>query len=807
MRAWISDTRVAIRGLRRSRAFTLVALATFSMALALNIVMFSVLNAIRHPELPYRDPAGIVSITEAYARYGWTQQPTSLAALFDLRSDSRSFTAVAVYSQRRVSLSDGGAVRLAAAVVSSNLWSTLGVEPVSGRGFTAADDERGAPATVMIGHRIWVERFASAPDIAGRTVTVDGTPRTIVGVMPAGLRFPEAEDLWLPLSTVLERDASAASARDARGWGMIARLRPGVSVSQVNAELRIFGARTARAYPQTNDGWTIGAMPIAEESFAATGSFFGALQAAALLLAVIMCSNLGNLLLARGEQRRREMAIRTSLGAPRARLLWLALSECLVLAAVAVAIALVVAAWGIQLVPLAIPEAVPFYIRFRIDAAVVLFAGTVAGTTALVAGLGSAIRAARAAPSGVLTAAALSIAGAPRAGRLRSAFLFVQMCVASALLASTFVVALGVVRFHRMDLGFDPSNTLMTEVPLSAGAYERSEARRRFAATMVDRLAAVPGVDAAAVSSPLPLAAAAGTRTRVERDGETSAAAEFSDSYIAATPAYFRAVGIPVLKGRAFSVADGPGAEPVTVINVEAAQRLFGDADPVGRRIRFGRTFDTRAWRTIVGVVPNITLQPMDPEVEPRLYVPFDQDSGRFLTIAVRAAGAPERLASSVVDAVRVIDPDLATETPATADQRLANALWPIRFFNGFAAVSALFGMVVAAAGVYGLSRYLTLARTREIGVRLALGATPRDIGVLIVRQSSIPVIGGVAAGLACSVAISALLNQMLVGVPPFDPLALGVAAAALFATAIAAVGLPARGAVRVEPVVALRQE
>lgn len=800
------DLLLTVRGLFRAPAFCAVAVVTLAIGLAVNIVTFSLLNAIRHPVLPYIEPERLVAVSEAYAPNGWTQNPTSLATAIAVASEANTFDRVGFYSQRRVSLADAGTpVRLAAAVVSSSLWTTLGVAPVLGREFVAAEDGPGGAAAVIISDSLWRGRFGGDPAALGSRVTVDGVPRTIVGVMPPGLRYPEAEDLWLPLGSVLAADPLAAQQRDARAWGMVARLRPGTSIVQARAELRGISARAADAYPLSNAGWRLEAIAVPDETFAATGAFFGALQGVGALLVLIMCANVGNLLLARGERRRRELAIRASLGASRGRLTLLLMLEAILLSTAAAVLALIAAGWLVQFVPGAVSEAIPFYVRFRIDAAVVLFAFAAAASTAVVAGLASALRVTRHDPFPLLTRSASSLVAAPHAGRLRALLLFGQTAVAGALMTSTLVLGFGLMRLQHIDLGFEPHNTLSAEVPLPSASYGATPAVAAFVDRLLERLRATAGVEAAAVSAALPAVRPSGSAGAVE---DARASGDIGlDSYASVSPDYFAAAGIRVVAGRAFVETDRAGAERVAIVNEEAARRLFGTESALGRRLRFGRTSDDRPVRVIVGVVRNTTLQPLDPEIDPRLYVPFAQDPGRQITLTLRTHGAPERLAHAVSEAVSSVDATLAIDAPLSGDQRLAAAVWPVRFFNTFATISSVFGVLIAGAGVYGLTRYLAIARTREIGLRMALGAdVPAVIG-MIVRQTGIPIAAGLGCGLAGSIAISQLLATVVLGVKPFDASALSLAAAVLLFAAAAAVGFPALRAARISPVDALRSE
>jgi putative ABC transport system permease protein len=805
----MNDVVATVRGLRRAPGFSLTAIGMLSAAMAANSVMFSVINAVARPELPYRDASRVLSISEAFQPYGWTDVPTSLATYDDLRQSS-SYRDVAVHSQRRVSYADGQAAptRLQAAVVSSNLWRTLGVAPAIGRDFSAEDDRPGGAQPILIGHRVWRERYGQNPSVLNTPVVVDGVPRRIAGVMPEGFRFPETEDMWLPLGTALDSATPRREPRDVRAWRVVARLNPGATIESVRVDLASLSSRLADEHPPTNRGWTLSAVPIARESLVATGTFFGALQAGAFLLLLLMCGNLGNLLLARGEQRRRELAIRSTLGASRPRLVAFVLYEGMILSIVAAGIALLVASWCVRLLPAAMPESIPFYIRFRIDPAVVAVTTLLALAIAAAAGAGSALRVPTRDPARVIASGASTLVSATGTGRLRSTFLFLQTALAAALLASTFLVASVFRHFNQVDLGFDPRNTLLVELPLPAGTFSSAEAIGAMASQLLNRVATLPGVRAAAISAPQSIAVAGppGDRLTVEVAG-TAPADVPVESYLSVTSDYFAASGMHLLRGRGFTPVDRDGAEPVVVLNAEAARRLFGDADPLGQRVRFGRTGDLRFWRTVVGTVANTIVQPMDPEVEPRLYVPFAQDPGRALTIVLRSAGDPEPLARSVSQALNEAAPSLAHETPITAERRLYVALWPLRFFNGFAGGLAAFGILVAGMGVYGLTRYLTLARTREIGLRLALGARSPAIVRLIAMRSGVPVAAGLGAGLAASLAISNLLRHVIAGVPAFDPLALSLAACCLVAAAVLSIGIPAWRATRIEPVAALKNQ
>jgi len=801
------DLIVTARGLARARGFTLLALTMLFMGLTANTVIFSILHAVAHPELPYASPDRIVSVTEAYAPYGWVDTPLSLATVMDLRQ-ARLFSDVAAHTQRRVSYADGehAPVRLRAAIVTANTWRAVGVSPVMGRSFDDGDDRSGRVHGVTIGYRLWRDRYGLAPDILNRSVTVDGIARPVIAVMPEGFLFPEAEDLWLPLGTVLDTTPGALDDREGRAWRTVVRLVDGQSVESANGALRAVSARLATEYPSSQSQWRLSAVPVTREALAATGTFFGAMQAGALLLVLLLCANLGNLWLARGEARKRELAIRSALGASPSRLRALLLLEPILLCLAATAAALVVSAWVVTSIPLLIPEFIPFFIRFRIDGGVIMFSAATGLVSAVLTGAASAFRP-PATLAGTLAGTASTLSGTLRAGRTRAGFLFAQTALAAGLLTSTFVVAGGLRHAARVDLGFDPANRLELELPLPPDRARDPDELQRFVRDLVERLGAHPGVDAVAIASPIALEAPhrGHATVAVDRDVQDLSRDAAPTISLAVTADYFKAEGVQLVRGRAFSAGDRSGAEPVVILNAEAARRFFGAADVIGRRIAFGRSGETRRWRSVVGVAADTVQHPLDPEVEPRLYVPFAQDSGSHLNVTIRSRHAPNRLAREISSAVHALDPSLAFEAPITGQRRLDMALWPLRFFSGFAACLAVMGLLVASAGVYGLARYLTLAGTRDIAIRLALGAHPRAIATLLMVKTGMPLVAGLLTGLTVSVPVAAALPHVVAGVPAFDAAPVIAAAVVLGAVAAAAITLPARRAMRIEPSEALR--
>jgi predicted permease len=800
------DFTTAARTVWRSKGFALTAVVTLALGLGVNIVAFSLLNAVRRPQLPYLDLPRLVSVTAGYAPNGWVRHPLSLAAFLDIRRDATTLAPLAAYCQRRVSFaSDRSSTRVAASLVSSNLWETLGVAPLIGRGFIEEEDRAGVEPVVIIGYRLWQARMGGERSVLDRRVTIDGVRRRVVGVMPDGWRFPEVEDVWLPMGAAIDADPTLLAARDVRNWRAVGRLSDSATLERAVAEVQALGRREAETDPRASRGWTLEAGRLDRESFEQTGGFFAALQLAALLVALLVGANLANLFLARAEARHRELAIRASLGAPRGRLVRLVLIESTAVALLGAAIGLALSAWALPLVEGVIPEAIPFFIRFRIDTSVVVFAVALALVTAVLAGWAGAWRAGRTAPRDALADNGATVTGSRTSSRARSAFVFAQAAVAVALLASALTVARGLLGLSGMDTGQDWRRMLIADVPLSGPRYVETDHVHLLATRLVEALSTLPRVEGVAVSSGLSIAASPdGAALSVEGLSEPIARAN-APAVESVSHGYLRATGTRLVAGRDLGQSDTLGAAPVVLINEEAQRRYFRGEDAIGRRLFFGASANLRQWRTVVGVVQNTRPQPLDPEIEPRLYVPWEQAPSRALRVTLRTSGEPALARNALVRTVATIDPTLAVEAPMTGAELMALALWPVWFFNGFVLVFAAFAIIVAMLGVYGMTRYFVLARRREIAVRVALGARSGTIVQLLARHTGLPLLLGMLVGLG---AAGVGLQVLAAAVPGTTPLSVPVVAAVLAVVglaAVAAVAPPARHALRVAPIDVLR--
>ena len=804
----IVDIRLAIRGLARRPAFTLTALLTLALGIGANSAVFSLVNALLLRPLPLGARGErVVTLHSTHASQftSWQNSRLSFADMEDVRASARTLEDVAGYASRNFTVVEAGeAERIRGGSVTPNLFRLLGLQPMIGRHFN--DDEAKPPGfepVVLISHRLWQRRFGGDPGVLGKSAYLNGRPLTVIGVMPPGIRFPERDDIWVPWHW------GGVPQRAQRGVMSIGMLKPGVTLNQAQAELDALALRLAETHPETNRGWGIRALSFRELVVdRGMRAILGTLLAAVGAVLLIGCANLANLILARGVTRQRELAVRSALGGSRARLIREMLVETGVLAVGGGLLGLALGGWAIDLMVAVWPEELPYWVNLELDGRVVAFSAFVAVLAALAAGLLPALRSSRPDLVTELRDGARGSAGASQQ-RVQGALVVAQVALSLALLVGANLMIRSFMRMQSAPAGFADDHLLSMRFNIAGDAYDSTETRAAFVSTLVERLHAVPGIRHAAVTSSIPIDDG-GAAIRIVPDGRPIAKGEEPGAQrIVTSPSLFETLGVPVLEGRTFSAAEhgSPGAD-VAIVNAALA-RAFWPGGAVGQRVGIVEGDRTRFLR-IVGVVADVQYEEFGEENEQSrrdVFVPYASTPLRSLALLVRTSVEPHAVADPVRKVFRALDPGMALWDVRSMEEVRALTTWEQRFFGKVMGAFAAQAVLLACLGVYGVLAYAVGRRTREIGVRLALGATRTDVVTLVVGRGARLAALGVVAGLVLSLAVGRVLQSNLYGVDWRDPLPFLATAALLASVILVASLLPARRAASVDPIAALRSE
>lgn len=816
MRGLKQDLSFGWRLLGRNPAFAAVVVVTLALGISANTTVFSIVNAVILRSLPYRDPSRLVVVWETNTARGLPLMVASPPNFADLRDQNRVFSELAAYRTRDFTLSGtGDPEQLSGASVSGDMTALLGVAPLLGRGFTMEDDRPGAPATVILSHGLWQRRFGGSRAILEETLVLNGEPHRVIGVMPAGFDFPPpisfkgdpqivGAELWTPL-----RLSIAPNQRSAHNLFVIGRLRDGATLAEAQADLAAIAERLARDYPASNAGWGLTAAPLDKE-------VTGRLQTALLLLAgavglvlLIVCANVANLLLARGMSRQREFAVRSALGASRLRLLRQSLVESLLLSMLGGALGLLLASAAIRAIILVGPQNIYRLDSADIDLRVAGFALLISLATAVICGLIPALQGSRINLVTTLKEGGATTDGAGRR-RWRNLLVVAEMALSVVLLVAAGLLLRSLYRLQSLPLGFKPEQLTTFTISLPP-AYKDGSERMQFFETLTSRLSTFPGVESVAYSDNLPLGSnRQGTSFEVEGRPAPPPGQEHSTNFSSVSPEYFRALGITLLEGRHFTSADHNAQPRVVIVNRTLAERFFPGESAVGKRLRIFASSDSSF--EIVGVVVDERHESLQAELRPNVYLPYAQFPVRlpmriFIRSKMEAGEDVGPLISAVRREVRALDPGLPVYDVRTMSDVLAGASAQPRFMTFLLLTFAGCALLLAAIGIYGVMAYLVTQHTREIGLRMALGAEPRDILLLIVTQGLGLAVAGVAIGLFGALTLARLLSSQLYGISAYDPLTLIAVAALLLIVALAASLLPARRAMKIDPMIALRYE
>ena len=804
----LRDVRYALRGLWRSRGFALTAVLCLAFGIGLNTTIFSIVDGVLLKPFPFREPDRLIVLGERNPKtdsYGGLSYP----GLLDWRAASTTLSGIEVSSGRAFNLSDDGAgdtERLTGAAISWGLFPELGVSPIIGRHFTEADDRQGAGRVVLISHDLWTLRYQADPRIVGRTAHLDGALHSIVGVMPPGFRFPNNMRLWVPVAP-LARDAP----RNVRNLFAFGRLKSGVTASQATDELTAITTRLEREYPATNEGWTLWPRTLTDAFLPDDVTQIILLMMGAVTLVLfVACSNVANLLLVRASTRRREFALRAALGSVRERIVRQLLTESVVLALVSLPLGLLLAEFGTRLIAFSIPtDQVPYYITFSVDSRTFLYSFAIAITTALVFGMFPAMQVSRGSLRNNLEESARG--ATTGRSRIRSALVVVQVSLALVSLVGAMLFVRTFLNFDRFDLGFDTGRLMTMRFAMSGTAYESTDARLQRAMDVVRRVEALPGVAAVFASNLVPISGGGGGGD-VQVDGRREDPEHRQGTgFIGVTPGFLRTLGVELRAGRDFTDSEAFSRTPVAIINEAAARQLWAGHQAIGGRFRMVQNKEAPDWFTVIGIVPDLRVYPVSPEntaPQPIVFVPYayQQTLSTGLTIRV-AAGDPAAITPAVRAAIRAADPNLVVSQIRTMDEVRRVSYWQFGLYGWIFGTTGVVGLLLAAVGVYGVLSYSVEQRTREMGVRMALGADPRGVLWLVVRHGVILVGVGVAIGLVIASIATPWARNLLFQVSPFDPVSFFAVSVVLLSVACLASYLPALRATRVDPVVVLKGE
>jgi putative ABC transport system permease protein len=791
----IGDCRYALRALLRERGFAVVSILTLALGIGATTAIFSVVNALVLKPLPYEQPGQLVQAFEM-PRPG-SRNVVSPGIFNDWRTQATLFEGFAAMRNADLNLTGSGEpIRLKGMRLSANGLQLLRARPILGRIFAPDEDEPGKAKVVVLTHQLWQRQFGGAREILGQTISLNGEAYAVIGVLPPGFLPFEQMEFVLPLPF----QSGWSEQRGGHFLSVYARLKPGVPIEQARAELVALSDRSKPLYPEWKRTWSVAIIPLAEQLATDIKPALLVLLAAVGLVLLIGCGNVANLLLARAAGRAKEIALRAALGASRARVIRQLLAESVILSLLGGILGLALAFWSTGTLRSVI-GGMNFARAHEIalDGTVLLAATAISVLTGVIFGLVPALHASRVELTHALKEGARGSAG--RGGKLRSGLIVGEVALSLLLLIGAGLLVRSFARLLEVPPGFEPRGALTVQLSLADTKYPDNAKRAAFFLRIAERVAALPGVTAAGLAGALPLTGVSDQFVRIpgwsgDRDPGYDA------DYDACTPGYFRAMGIPLRRGRFFEPEDFVGTRRVALINETMARACFPDEDPIGRQLRYG----TDAYE-IVGVVGDVRMRRLNRNVNGMVYRAQGGDSWRHATLIVRTAGAPAALGESVRKAILELDPEQPVANVWTLEKIVARSVGDRRLTALLLGLFAGAALALAALGLYGVVAYAVVQRTREIGIRVALGANRQDVVLLMLRQGMILVALGLGLGLGGAFGLTPLLKNMLYEIKPADPLSFIVVSLVLLLVALVASWLPARRAARVDPMVALRAE
>ena len=802
--AW-RDVRFGVRALVHSPIFSVVTVLSLALGIGANTAIFSVVNGLLLRPLPYPEPEQIVHVWHTPPQQsfpGLDRFSVSPANYVDWKAQSSAFEQMAVYTDTGFSLSTSNdPLSLIGAVVSSDFFSVLRTNATQGRTFTPDEERPGRDQVVVIGHGLWQRAFGANPNIIGQTLTLNSRSFTVVGIMPAGFEFPREAELWVPLAWE-DRDRQIRSMHD---YLVVARLKQNVSLDQAQAEMSTISSRLEQQYPEENTGWGAVVIPLREDLVGDIRLALLVLFCAVGFVLLIACANVANLMLARGANRQKEIAVRIALGAGRGRLIRQLLTESVLLAVTGGLLGLLLAVWGSKM--LVRLGSLPNSDDIGIDTWALGFTLLVSFAAGIIIGIVPALQFTRTSLSETLKQGAGRTGGSPLKQHTRKALVISEVALSLVLLIGAGLMIRSFWKLQNVDPGFDTRNGLTMSLVLNWIRYSEPHQRLAFFDRAIEQIRAVPGVVSVGATTKIPLAGGGSTQPFTIEGRPSAAIAEqpmAQTRYI--SPDYFRAIGIPLRQGRFFSDQDRDNSVPVIIISEAMARRFWPGENPIGKRLTPSFHPEPGA-REIVGVVGDVKTSGLDVDSSAMMYLPYKQLALPFMTFVVRTSSNPESLVQPVSKAIYSIDKEQALTDVQTMDQVLMKSLSDRRFNMTLLLTFAGVALVLAAVGVYGVMNYTVTLRRRELGIRMALGAERRDVLRLVLGQGLMLTLIGVGAGLISAYALTRLMSSLLYGVTATDYLTFISVSAVLIAVGVAASYVPARRATKVNPTIALRSE
>lgn len=805
----LRDVRVALRSMRANPGYAIASIVCAAFGIGITAAIVSASYAILVRSLPYRDSDRLVAIYSENAVHGYKEANISWPDFVSWRDDNRAFTGVAIWSWNTKTLTNmaGGneeAERISGADVSWNLFQLLGVAPMLGRQFLKEEDAPGRNFEVIISHGLWQRRFASDSTIVGKTIQLDGRAWTVVGVMPARFNFPDRGDLWVPFA------AESNEARGNRGYaGAIARIAPGVTLAQATDDLHRIDADLAARFPEDNSGWRADVVPIRDDLVGNLRQPLHVLLGAVGLVLLLACINVANLTLARGAARGRDVAIRSAIGASRGRLVRQMMTESLVVAVAGGVLGIGIAALEIQLLKVAFPNGLPFYITLGLDGSALALVAAITVLTGVVFGIVPAVRVSRVNLNSALRDGARGAGPGVDRARLRSTLVIGEVALSAMLMMGALLLVRTYRNLHDTPLGFSTDGMLSARItlPKNAGYPTRADVKR-FYDRLLERLRGDPRVASAGAAQGIPL-----TGWDVQGEALVEGAplprpgSELIAHFQNVTSDYFATIGVPLLRGRWLDETDRDSLNPSVLVNAQMVAKAFHGANPIGKRVRIGRDAGD-PWGTVVGVIGDFHQYRLPQAAPPAVLWSNASYPARQMTLVLRAKrGDGHDLTPLLRSAVRELDPRVALYEVQTMEEVITRSLWRQRLMGNVLGVFAALSLAMACLGLYGVVSYAVAQRTRELGVRVALGATRSSVMRLVLGHGTRLVAIGIVVGLVAAWFAVGILDTLLYGVPAKDPAAFGIVALTLAGVALVAAAIPSRRATRVDPIIAMRAE